>query len=231
MKAPQWAWAGDLLGRIGIVVLFASAASAKTQIIYRAVRDWFASSPDFEMLPLLSEVANLAFLILIVTTTIVRLKPLRSAEGIEPRVTALAGTFAMVFLVLLPPAIPLLPPFKVFALCLMMIGFSLSAYVLYWLGRSFSIMAEARRLVTSGPYAVVRHPLYVVEEIAVLGVLLLNLSLPAVLLVAAHWALQLRRMHNEERVLAQAFPEYADYAAKTPKFIPRLAAWPARKPA
>ena len=32
------------------------------------------------------------------------------------------------------------------------------------LGRSFSMMAEARRLVTSRPYRYVRHPLYLVEE-------------------------------------------------------------------
>lgn len=231
MTAPRWAWLGDLLGRAGIIVLFTLAASAKSQLIYKSLRDWLASSPDFEMLRLLSEMANLAFLILIVATTAVRLKPLRSAGGLEPRITALAGTFAMVLLVRIPATVPLSPAFEVFALCLMFAGFSLSAYVLHWLGRSFSIMAEARRLVTAGPYAIVRHPLYCVEEIAVMGVLLLHLSLPAVLLVAVQWALQMRRMHNEERVLSQAFPDYGDYVARTPKFIPRLGAWPARKPA
>ncbi len=227
---PRWTWAGDLIGRLGIVVLFTTAASIKSQAIYKALQDWPASSADFEWLRLLSEVANLAFLILIVATTVVRLKPLGSAGGFEPRITALAGTFAMVFLTLIPSTIPLPPALKVFALLLTVAGFSLSAYVLYWLGRSFSIMAEARRLVTAGPYAIVRHPLYVAEEIAVLGVLLLNLSLPGVLLVAAQWGLQLRRMHNEERVLSKAFCDYAAYAARTPRFIPRLAALRARKP-
>lgn len=229
--APRWTWAGDLLGRIGIVALFTQGAATKSMAVYRDVWNWSAASPDFEALRLLSEMASLAFLVLIVTTTIMRLKPLRSAEGIEPRVMALAGTFAMGFLILIPPSIALPPALKVFALCLTLTGFSLSAYVLYWLGRSFSIMAEARRLVTAGPYGIVRHPLYAVEEIAVLGILLLNLSLPAVLLVAVHWAMQLRRMHHEERVLGKAFPEYTDYAARTPKFLPRFTAVAARKPA
>ena len=231
MKLPQWTWAGDLLGRVGIVVVFAQGAAVKTQAIYQAIRDWSSASPNFEILRLLSETACLAFLLLIVATTIVRLKPIRSAQGIEPRFTALAGTFAMGLLVLLPPAIVLPPAIKIFALCLTLTGFSLSAYVLYWLGRSFSIMAEARRLVTTGPYAIVRHPLYVVEEVAVLGVLLLNLSVPATLLIAAQWAIQMRRMHNEERVLAGAFPDYGAYAAVTPRIVPRLFARPARKPA
>jgi protein-S-isoprenylcysteine O-methyltransferase Ste14 len=43
---------------------------------------------------------------------------------------------------------------------LIVVGHLLAVYALAWLGRSFSIMAEARRLVTDGPYAVVRHPLY-----------------------------------------------------------------------
>jgi len=36
------------------------------------------------------------------------------------------------------------------------------------------------------------------------------------------WLFQLRRMTNEETVLRAAFPEYADYARRTPKVVPRL---------
>ena len=231
MVAPRWTWAGDLLGRIGIVVVFTLSASAKLQAVVKDIQEWSSASPDFDVLRLFSGMACLAFLALVVSTTIMRLKPLRSAEGIEPRVMALAGTFATVLVTLIPSTISLSPALKIFALCLTATGFSLAAYVLYWLGRSFSIMAEARRLVTAGPYAIVRHPLYSVEEIAVIGILLLNLSLPAVLLIVVQWTIQMRRMHHEERVLSQAFPEYASYAARTPKFLPRLTAVPARKPA
>jgi protein-S-isoprenylcysteine O-methyltransferase Ste14 len=38
------------------------------------------------------------------------------------------------------------------------------------LGRSISILPQARQLVTSGPYAFVRHPLYLGEMTAMLGI-------------------------------------------------------------
>ena len=107
------------------------------------------------------------------------------------------------------------------ALVLILVGWISSVYVLLWLGRAFSIMAQARRLVLTGPYAIVRHPLYLCEEAAVLGIALTHLSIEAVLIVFVQWLFQLRRMTNEEKVLRAAFPEYDDYAKRTPKVIPR----------
>jgi protein-S-isoprenylcysteine O-methyltransferase Ste14 len=215
-------WAGDLLGRIGVIAYFSHASAAKIAQIYTALVNWPELAMDHKLLWLLSEFALLSFLFLIVSTTIFRLKPILSAEGIEPRLTALAGTFLLGLLAHTPPAAPVAPAVVALAFGLIAAGFLLSAYVLVWLGRSFSIMAEARRLVTSGPYAIVRHPLYLTEELAVIGVIILNFSLAAALLGIVHWALQLRRMYNEERVLRAAFPDYEGYAGVTPKIIPRL---------
>jgi len=106
------------------------------------------------------------------------------------------------------------------------IGMSLSFMVLRWLGKSFSIMAEARRLVTGGPYAIVRHPLYICEEIAIIGILLQAMSPLAVLIVLAHALIQFRRMLNEEKVLRATFPDYDDYATRTPRLIPAWQVWP-----
>ena len=47
---------------------------------------------------------------------------------------------------------------------------------------------------TSGPYCYMRHPLYLTEEIAVIGVLLQYRSPAAFALVALQMALQVRRM-------------------------------------
>ena len=81
-------------------------------------------------------------------------------------------------------------------------------------------MPEARRLVTTGPYALVRHPLYVVEEIGVVGLATQFAQPWAALLALASIALQVLRSEYEERVLLEAFPDYAEYRARTWRFVP-----------
>ena len=83
-------------------------------------------------------------------------------------------------------------------------------------------MAEARHLVTEGPYAVIRHPLYLAEEIAVLGVFLQFMSFWAGILFVAHLGFQIQRMRNEEQILRQAFPEYEAYMKRTARVIPGI---------
>jgi protein-S-isoprenylcysteine O-methyltransferase Ste14 len=83
-------------------------------------------------------------------------------------------------------------------------------------------MAEARRLVTTGPYRFVRHPLYLFETVASLGILLQFLSVYAVLVFIGYMLIQLQRMKNEEAVLEKTFPEYKDYRAKTARVIPAI---------
>ena len=98
----------------------------------------------------------------------------------------------------------------------------MSIVALAHLGRSFSLMAEARRLVTTGPYSIVRHPLYLFEEIASLGILLQFFSVYTALIFVLHILIQLQRMKNEETVLEKAFPEYQLYKARTARVIPKL---------
>jgi protein-S-isoprenylcysteine O-methyltransferase Ste14 len=172
-----------------------------------------------KILSVLASLANVMFLSLIASTAITRLAPLGKARGIEPRISALLGTFLATALALLPKT-ELGPVLSATSTILTLIGSSLSFVVLRWLGKSFSIMAEARRLVTGGPYRIVRHPLYVCEGIAAFGVLLRVFSPWAVLVFVAFGVLQYRRMINEEGILGSTFPEYGAYAAKTPRVIP-----------
>jgi protein-S-isoprenylcysteine O-methyltransferase Ste14/Flp pilus assembly pilin Flp len=88
------------------------------------------------------------------------------------------------------------------------------------LGRCFGVLPEARGLVTHGPYALVRHPLYLGEFAAVAGLLVASPSARNVGAGAVFAIAQFTRMGLEERALAREFPEYADYAARTPRLVP-----------
>ncbi|HEX6840955.1 MAG TPA: isoprenylcysteine carboxylmethyltransferase family protein [Stellaceae bacterium] len=170
---------------------------------------------------LLTRLCMLMFFCLAAWLTLVRARPLAKASGVTPRIAALVSV-SLLFAV--DPLCPRLvnPPTWLLFLSAGMILFGnvLALLVLNRLGKSFSVMAEARRLVTDGPYRIVRHPLYATEGIAIIGVFLPYLSVQAALLFVVQVVLQLIRMHYEEQVLRRTFPEYADYARHTRHLIP-----------
>ena len=106
---------------------------------------------------------------MICVVTVTRLPPLRSAESMEGYITAMAGTFLLVVVAGYLPPVEVPIATRSIGLALTIIGLLASVYVLFFLGRAFSIMPEARTLVASGPYTIVRHPLYLTEEIAMIG--------------------------------------------------------------
>ena len=165
--------------------------------------------------------ATLAFLALIAILFFIRLAPIEKAHGILPRVQAILGTFLMAAVTFFPRADLTLGQSAI-AGAISLAGTTLSVLALIHLGRSFSLMAEARRLVTTGPYRFIRHPLYLFEGMATFGVLLRHLSLLTGLIFIAHVLIQFLRMRNEEAVLEKAFPEYGEYKAKTARLIPRV---------
>lgn len=162
--------------------------------------------------------------ILIAWLFVVRLRPMAKSEGWMPRAVALAGGFLPLALVALPRDADLSVAAK-FLSSLLVVGGTLgSITILRQLDRSFSIMPEARRLVTRGAYAHVRHPLYLAEAVATSGALIQFWSGWAVLIVTVQFGFQFLRMCSEERVLHCAFPEYAAYSRVTPRLMPRFRA-------
>lgn len=175
--------------------------------------------PASLVLSTIAHVATLAFVAILVVMFAVRHVPQRTAPGLYPRCAAVAGTLLSVGMVLLPPQ-GLSSALYLASLLLIIGGTSLSVYAALVLGRSISILPEARRLVTRGPYALVRHPMYLGEIVALAGVALQYLSAWALLLLALVCAFQLQRMKYEERVLFQVFPKYGDYMARTARLMP-----------
>jgi protein-S-isoprenylcysteine O-methyltransferase Ste14 len=90
--------------------------------------------------------------------------------------------------------------------------------------RSFHLAADptAGGLVTSGPYRYLRHPIYAAVCWFVWAGALGNLSpvsLACALVVTVGAVI---RLLCEERLLVERYPEYRDYAARTPRLIPFL---------
>jgi protein-S-isoprenylcysteine O-methyltransferase Ste14 len=90
------------------------------------------------------------------------------------------------------------------------------------LGRCFGVLPEVRGLVTEGPYRFVRHPVYLGELGACAGLVIAAPSLWNLGVAAVFYGAQAIRMRLEELALAEEFPEYAAYAAATPRIVPFL---------
>ena len=109
------------------------------------------------------------------------------------------------------------------ALCAL--GFGLAIDARRHLGRNWGMpmsRKEQPELVTSGPYAYIRHPIYTGLMLAMLG---------SAMGVTVFWGLLLILIgpyfiysaRREEAVMLQLFPEqYAAYSARTGMLVPRL---------
>jgi protein-S-isoprenylcysteine O-methyltransferase Ste14 len=217
MWSRGWDWAMRLAAALfhGLLMLKQSIGLIK---LVAARAD---SSPLFFAAAVAARLAVIMFLSLIVFVIVVRLRPVAKSSGFVPRLFALAGTCMPSFMTVLPRN-PDSLAVNIAACVLIAIGFGLAVYAFSYLNRSASIMPEARRLVTGGPYRLLRHPVYLFEEIGIIGLALPFASAWALLWLLLHIGCQFQRMKNEERVLRGAFPEYEGYARRTARVIPGL---------
>jgi len=204
---------------LALVLAFAAANYFRNAFFALSAGDFFHSGAQrigYALTVILVGMNALCISILYV----LRLPPVTPFAGFWPSLAAILGGFSMAGLFFFTPREDL--PFwaQSIAMLLVVTGNSLSLFVMSFLGRSFSILPEGRQLVTHGPYALVRHPLYLAEAIATVGMVITFLSLPAFLLMVVQFSLQLVRIHFEEEILKKAFPEYKSYAKRTWRVVP-----------
>jgi protein-S-isoprenylcysteine O-methyltransferase Ste14 len=96
-------------------------------------------------------------------------------------------------------------------LLMLLLGIVLTSWAVWQLRHSFSIEPQARALVSSGPYGISRHPIYVLGFLQILGIWLSHRTVAVAVIALVSSALQCLRMYYEEQVLSNAFPEYDDY--------------------
>jgi protein-S-isoprenylcysteine O-methyltransferase Ste14 len=105
---------------------------------------------------------------------------------------------------------------------LILLGGSINFIGLLTLRRAFTIMSEARELITHGIFRYIRHPLYTGHFIMFLGSLLLRLHPVTVGMYLLFCIGQTVRAKIEERKLKAVFSEYDTYQQRTGMFFPRL---------
>jgi protein-S-isoprenylcysteine O-methyltransferase Ste14 len=129
---------------------------------------------------------------------------------------------------LLMPAyglIPFLVPLRPLGLLLGFAGLLLSGAATWQLrvGRSLTPMPSPRTgaaLLTSGLYRRVRHPVYSGLLVWAFGMAIAAASMLHFGLFGLLWAFFNAKAAHEERLLTQHFSGYAEYAARTLRFIP-----------
>jgi protein-S-isoprenylcysteine O-methyltransferase Ste14 len=168
-----------------------------------------------------ARVAGVIFIAAIMLLSISRFRPVGKYSSWNPKITALLGTL-FTFLLLLTPRSPADALWDSLSTVLILVGTTMAIVAVMDLGRCMSIMPEARKLVTGGLYGRIRHPLYLAEEISVLGLCLQFRTWQAAPILIVHLFLQIRRMDWEEGILAQAFPSYAQYKLRTYRLVPGL---------
>lgn len=211
----------NLLGAVPLVVWYVWGLSEQIPVLIQnfCIINVSTHVGALFALQVIAQASSIAFTSFLIVLLIVRDIPRTQTRGFTPYAAAMCGTFAATSFSLLPPAPLTAQLFAIAGLCTVA-GLGLSIYALVYLGRSFAILPSARALVTDGPYRFVRHPLYLFEEIAVVGIMLQFAQPWSFFILVAHLAAQLARMHYEEQTLTQTFPEYSTYASHTARLIP-----------
>ena len=170
---------------------------------------------------ILTQLSSLAYIGMIIKVLAVRNLPLTRSYGVVPRLTAIIASNVQLSFFLLP-RVALSPLTEIVSAALISAGAIASVWILIWLRKAFSILPQARALITTGPYRYVRHPLYIAEGIASVGLMMQFVQPLATAITLAGFALQILRMHYEEKVLIDTFPEYEQYRQRTFRLVPGI---------
>ncbi len=116
-------------------------------------------------------------------------------------------------------------PLSILGLVFIAGGMGVILYSFFALGRSLTaspVPKEDGELVTKGLYSRVRHPIYFGLLLASIGVVLDAGPWPQFAIFLLLLVLLNIKASFEEELLAKRYPEYREYAKKTPRFFPRL---------
>lgn len=168
--------------------------------------------------PLLSRFCLASFYMLLALLIMTRPPAKAQSDGLLPRIAAFVGTYLPWTISFFGKTDQALP--NLLSTACVLIGTIMMLVTIRHLGRSFSLVPQARSVVQTGPYRWIKHPLYLAEEIAILGVVLQYLTPVTVTVLVLHIGVQVCRIYYEEDLLRRTCPEYSSYEASRWRLIP-----------
>jgi protein-S-isoprenylcysteine O-methyltransferase Ste14 len=107
---------------------------------------------------------------------------------------------------------------------LFVIGFLVALWARLALGKNWSAevaLKHEHTLVESGPYRMVRHPMYTGMTLSFLGTAVVSGAAPSLLATGAFLLLHVWKLRREEALLIRQFPEsYPSYRSRTRALVP-----------
>jgi protein-S-isoprenylcysteine O-methyltransferase Ste14 len=167
---------------------------------------------------LLSSFCLASFYMLLALLIMTRSPAKAQADGLLPRIAAFVGTYLPWTITFFGKTDQALP--NLLSMACVLIGTVMMLVTIRHLGRSFSLVPQARSVVQTGPYRWIKHPLYFSEQIAILGVVLQYLTPVTVIVFVVHIGVQVCRILYEEDLLRRNCPEYSSYEASRWRLIP-----------
>jgi protein-S-isoprenylcysteine O-methyltransferase Ste14 len=183
-----------------------------------AVAIKIGASPTDPWPSLVSSFCLAIFYTLVTVLIMTRPPAMAQAPGLLPRIAAFVGSYMPWTITFFGKTDQALP--NLLSTACVLIGMIMMLVTIRHLGRAFSLVPQARSVVQTGPYRWVKHPLYLSEEIVMLGVVLQYLTPVTVLVLIVHIGVQVCRILYEEDLLRRNFPEYSSYEASRWRVIP-----------
>ncbi len=196
---------------LGVTVLASSAAFV---VVKRWTTGCFVKGrPEGGFAIWLAHVFNL-FLLMAVNSSVAILLVARKLDALDPTI-------------LDPGRIPLHLGFEMAGLLLALVGNGFMCWALVTMRGHFQVMGKpprpSDRLLQSGAYGMVRHPMYTSVLCLSLGMALLTQSVALFILFCVHAALILSLVAIEEKLLLRAHGEqFAAYKSRVKRLVPLL---------
>jgi protein-S-isoprenylcysteine O-methyltransferase Ste14 len=164
--------------------------------------------PSFSFKPLWA--AETLLFAVLAFALIIRSNPVVRSQGIREIIVPLIGSILPFGLLLSHPS-PWIAGNRVLLTAVfiwMTLSTGFTVWGLWTLRHSFSITVEARELVSTGPYRLVRHPIYAGEILSAFSVAVWRFSWFNIFILVVFVGIQLSRSYWEESKLKKVFPDY-----------------------